>query len=434
MPYLITPADVAAFQRCHRQWDFGASARQNLEPRPRPGRPVAPDLGQALREALGIYYFPGMWDWPRQITLPLVRQGFERALATQRDPSAASPGATWAGAAGTSAASAGAPGAGDDVWERSLAAGHSLLERYFGWAPAVDRFSPVLVEAEYDVTLLDPTHPERGLLTPTGETIRYRGQIGMLAVDAHDAYWIVYHRLAEGDWSSAADLAGDEEAAAACWAWEQFYLGMAITGTIYNELRLNPAEPTGPLRPVDTHHWWRPPWPAVADRQWWWRRSGVAGRWWRPRRPGPAGQVRQHEPSGGGRSIPHHRRMYAVAREPEHADRIEQQVTPEFRRTWVRRTPAEVAAAGRKLAETASQMTATHVSTEPTPSPAICPLCPYLAPCQAMMAGRDPALLLRSGYRERPAAHLAEGRLGGGAWGLGRGAAPPRFRDTRGDR
>lgn len=383
MPYLITPADVAAFQRCHRQWDFGATARGNLEPLP---QSRASDLGLALRDALGIYYFPGMWDWQRQVTLPLVVQGFERALATQRERA---PGDT-----------------GDGTWEQSLAAGRRLLERYFDWTPRVDRFSPVLVEAEYDVTVLDPAQPGRGLLTPAGDTISYRGQIGMLAVDAHDAYWIVYHRVVGADWPPTDELADDEEAVAACWAWEQFYLGMAITGTIYNEVR-----PGAPARPQP-------------------HRPGL-GRWRPSRRGGRAERVRQHEPSGGGRSIPQHRRMYAVATEPDRFERIEQQVTPEFRRTWVRRSPAEVAAAGRRLGALAAQMIATGASPEPSPSPAICPSCPYLAPCQAMMTGRDPAPLLRSGYRERAAGKPVEGRLGGRTWGLGRGAAPPKFRGPR---
>jgi hypothetical protein len=390
MSYLITPADLAAFQRCRRQWDFGASGRQNLEPvEPAPG----PDLGRAVREALDIYYFPGMWDWQRQITLPLVLQGFERALTTQREHAAA--------------------GASEAAWPQLLDTGRRLLGRYFDWAPGVDWFSPVLVEPEYDVALLDPVRPEFALLTPGGETIRYRGQLGLLAVDASDAYWIVSHRLVEGDWSPAGELAADEETVAACWAWEQFYLGMAITGTIYNEVRPSALEQPGARS----------------------QRSGARSRWrrsrWLPsgRRDQPR-QVRQHEPSGGGRSIPQHRRMYAVAKEPANVERIEQQTTPQFRRTWVRRSPAEVAEAGRRLAEAAIQMTAAGAGVAPSPSPAICPGCAYLAPCQVMMDGRDPAPLLRAGYRERAPGKLAEGRLGGGAWSLGRGAAPPKWGGT----
>src|ERR1700683_1526619 len=88
MPYQFTPADRAALLRCRRQWDFGARARRNLEPQ---APADSPDVSLALREALDIYYFPGMWDWPRQVTLPLVLQGYERALAKQRGRAAGRP-------------------------------------------------------------------------------------------------------------------------------------------------------------------------------------------------------------------------------------------------------------------------------------------------------------------------------------------------------
>ena len=69
MVLLVTPADRASLRRCRRQWDFGARCRRNLEAAE---RPAGPDLAAALREALAVYYFPGMWDWQRSITLPLV--------------------------------------------------------------------------------------------------------------------------------------------------------------------------------------------------------------------------------------------------------------------------------------------------------------------------------------------------------------------------
>ena len=75
MAYRFTPADRGAFKRCRRQWDFGARERQNLEPAE---AVAAPDLELAVRDALAVYYFPGMWDWQRSVVLPLVLQGFAR--------------------------------------------------------------------------------------------------------------------------------------------------------------------------------------------------------------------------------------------------------------------------------------------------------------------------------------------------------------------
>jgi hypothetical protein len=55
--------------------------RQDLEP---VRRPALPDLDRAVRDALAVYYFPGMWDWDRAVRLPLVGQELERALDRQR--------------------------------------------------------------------------------------------------------------------------------------------------------------------------------------------------------------------------------------------------------------------------------------------------------------------------------------------------------------
>lgn len=384
---MVTPADRASFHRCRRQWDLGARCRRNLEPA---GRPAVPGLEGALREALAVYYFPGMWDWDRSVTLPLVIQGFDRAMDRQREMS-------WT-----------APDAG--AWQEQRDAGRRLLTRYFAWAPDVDWFSPVLVDAAYEVNVPRPDEPMAGLVTATGAPVRYRGRIDMLAVDSHDAYWIVRHSLVDGAWPLTGQLPAESEPLTACWAWEQFYLGMAIEGIIYNELRLYP-QPDPPAGRGD----------AAAPAT---RRRG----WLRARRAeGAQRYVRQHEPSGGGRSIPQHRRMYAVASRPEHADTIEQRAGEYFRRTWLRQSRAEVAAAGGRLAGDAAEMAA-GPAIYPDPSVANCPPCEFLDPCLAIFAGHDAEAVITSSYRERPPDVPQEGRLGGGAWGMGRGAAPPRFR------
>jgi len=182
---------------------------------------------------------------------------------------------------------------------------------------------------------------------------------------------------------------------------------MTITGTIYNEPRLAPL---GPRR--------RAGWP--------WRRLGSRAATGRP-------TVRQHEPSGGGRSIPQHRRMYAQARAPRRVAPIEQRTEGGFRRTWLRRAPADVAAAGRRLGADAAEMTREDAEVYPVPSAANCPPCPYFEPCRALQAGRDPQPILLSRYAKRPALVPQEGRLGGRAWSLGRGAAPPRFQRGQDD-
>jgi hypothetical protein len=118
--------------------------------------------------------------------------------------------------------------------------------------------------------------------------------------------------------------------------------------------------------------------------------------------------------------------MYAWAREPAEAEQIERHAADGFRRTWIRHEPDAVAAAGLRLAADAAAMIAATAVAEPNPSDANCRPCEFSQPCLALRAGRDSEFLLRSGYRTRPPDILEEGRLGGRAWGMGRGAAPMR--------
>jgi hypothetical protein len=85
MPVTVTEAERASFLRCGRQWDLAAgmrqNARQNIRQNPEPANsPAAPDLERAIRDALAVYYFPGMWDWDNGVRLPLVGQELDRTL------------------------------------------------------------------------------------------------------------------------------------------------------------------------------------------------------------------------------------------------------------------------------------------------------------------------------------------------------------------
>jgi hypothetical protein len=120
--------------------------------------------------------------------------------------------------------------------------------------------------------------------------------------------------------------------------------------------------------------------------------------------------------------------MYARARKPQRLEPIEQRTGEGFRRTWLRRSPADVAGAGRRLGTDIAQMIRPDLDVYPDPSDGKCGVCSFRVPCQALHHGQDAAPILLSEYRPRPPGDLEEGRLGGGAWSTGRGAAPPRFR------
>lgn len=350
MVYRVHASDRTAFKRCRREWDLSSGNRQNLEPLSRSG---SIDLSQALRDALAVYYFPGMWEWDRAIVLPLVYQALDRSV---RDHSG--------------------HGVDETAQQEALDWGRALLNAYVAWAPTVDHFTPIRIDTDFEVNVPDPSTPGVNLLTSEGDEVRYCGRVDLLAIDSDDAYWVVQHRLVSGDWADQETLQLDEQTIAWAWAWPQFYLGMQISGTVYNEVR--------------------------AD----------------------AGKLGATAPTPTARTQVRHRRMYArsgtVAGERLHAEGTEA-----FRRTQIRRSQTELTAAGRDLAAEFRTATRAHVDVYPSPAPEVCEHCAYRSPCVLLNQGHDPTAELSKSYRQRPPEVIEEGRLGGGTWSMNRGAAPP---------
>jgi hypothetical protein len=351
MAYTITAWDRDWFKRCRRAWDLGSRLRQNYEPIDQ----VAPlDVERALRDALAVWYFPGMWEWNRDIVRPLTFQAYEKSVERQ---------------------------AGDPAGEAAMA-GRETLDSYLEWAPSVDRFWPVRVESDYDIQIPDPSEPGSDLVA-AGSPIRLVGRVDLLVVDEHDAYWVVRHRLVE-DFTPAELLAFDDESLAACWAWEYFYLGMQIAGTISNELRPSPDRPGHGLDAI--------------------------------RRPRPQRAWAQARAS--------HRRMYATS-DFRPTEVVTEEGGESFRRTYTPRSRAEIERFGDRVAGEALEISAADVALYPNPDPVNCGRCDYRAPCMAMNEGRDAGAVLTARYRPRSEDLPVEGRLGGSTWSMNRGAAPP---------
>lgn len=360
--YRVSAQERAAFKRCRRQWDFGSMHRQRLQALD----PPQIDLNQAVRDALAVYYYPGMWDWQTSIVLPLVRKAFMRSIA------AAPPSAQRM---------------------EALDLGTELLERYFEWAPSVDDFGPLKIETDVEVLVPDIREPGRGLLSADGQRVLYTERVAMVAADNADEYWVVLHRVVS-EWQDLESLLLDEAAIAACWAWENTYLGMDVAGTIHNELLQSPQPRLGPA-PTKT-------------------RTGRPGR----------GGCSQNEPSGGGRLLPQAERPDRLERRPKATQRMEQEVAGPLRRTRIRRSREEIETAVQQIGAEVLDMLAPDLPLYPTPSPVHCPICTFVAPCLTMTQGVDPALDLASRFRQGPAAVTYEPRLGAGGSG-GRNIALP---------
>ncbi|MBV8928337.1 MAG: hypothetical protein JO152_04340 [Mycobacteriaceae bacterium] len=346
--FLIAADDRARFRRCRRQWDFGSPHRRNLEP----VSGVAPSLEGALRDALAVYYYPGTWDWPHSLTQSLVHKAFS--------------------------------GSGVGGGDSDRAFGAALLDCYDAWALTVDDFAPVKINYDLRVLVPDPRDRSRGLVLADGSAVKYSCEVDLLVADRGDEYWVVRHQIVS-DWQDLESLKRDVEAVAACWAWEQEFMGMTIAGTIHNEVR--------------TGRQLKFPGAVASDRA-----------------------VAQNEPSGGGRSFPQHER--AMARSSRvHGGRISQREAGVLRRTRIRRGRTEVNAVPARIAAEVLEMTESRAADPSFGSH--CAACEFTAPCLAMLAGRDPEPLLARGFRERAAQSRPTPKLGQSTWGFGRGAAPP---------
>jgi hypothetical protein len=348
--YRISPEDRRRFKRCRRQWDFASPNRRDLEPAEAHQRE---GLAAAFRDSLAVYYYPGTWDWQHELKQSLVHKAMRRSLQDADR--------------------------GSD-FERATA----LIDFYDACATTVDDFAPVKISHDVTALVCDPTAPEEGLLTAAGSGITYACRVDLLAVDAADEYWVVRHQIVD-QWRSVEELVLDEELTAACWAWEQDYIGMEIAGTVHNEIRLD-ASVDGPAVPV------------------------------------MAAPVAQHEPSGGGRSIPQHVRT-AFGRSRPTGARVEQRTAGMVRRTRIRRSRDEIAAAGTLIATEVIEMSDAPVI-YPSPGPH-CSACDFRSPCMSMVEGADPQPLLAMYFRRRGEGTVSKPRLGQATWGFGRGAAPP---------
>jgi hypothetical protein len=352
--FTLTEDDRARFKRCLRQWDF--ASRRGLEPIAN----VDPVLPAVIKDALAVYYYPGTWDWPHELKQSLVHKALKRAL--------------------------------DDGGEtHALDAATALLDSYDAWASTVDHFAPVRIDHDVQALVPDPRDPERGLTTPDGSAVIYTCRIDLLAIDAADEYWVVRHQIVD-DWQESDALIRDEPAVAGCWAWEQEYLGMEISGTIHNEVRINgPLDLPAPDRTAN----------------------------------GASYRVGQSEPSGGGRAIPQHRRLLARTARTDDPTRVEQYTAGLLRRTHIRRSRAEISLIPMLIGAEAIDMIG---------NPAIyptfahhCQTCEFSSPCLALIEGTDAETILAQGFRRQPTEYSPKPRLGQSTWGFGRGAAPPQW-------
>jgi hypothetical protein len=349
---VIRPWERQLFVGCRRAWDLGAHERHALEPAT-PSQVV--DLDQAVKDALAVYYFPGMWDWNRAIVAPLATEAFTKSMRTQRQ-------------AYETATGAGLDEAAVARWEAHSAAGRRLRPAYYAWAGAIDDWAAtVQVETLFDVIVPEPGDADTGLLAADGRGVLYRLRIDLVVVDDDGRYWLMEQRLRRHSFAVLDDLLLDDVALTRSWGWELGFLA-TIAGTIHNELLLPQAGEPG------------------------------------PEDPGPL--------SSGAAGGPDDVEVIDLG-----SRQVQRQSGRWFRRTRIPRPRAEIESAGRRLAEQSRLMTAAGLECYPNPSSTTCPACQFRAPCVTLMEGADPEPVLREGYRPRVQRDFEEGRLGS-VWGF----------------
>ncbi len=126
------------------------------------------DLGDAVRAALAVWYFPGMWEWGRAIVRPLALEAYRGVVAA------------WPAG-----------------YEAVATQGEKLLGRYFDWAPAVDLFTPIRVATDLEVRVPDPSDPRRDLAATDGVAVHYADRVDLVVVDPFNTYWLVDHRIGD---------------------------------------------------------------------------------------------------------------------------------------------------------------------------------------------------------------------------------------------
>lgn len=341
--HYVTAWDREWFKRCRRAWDLGSHDRRDLEPLEDRRKP---DLTRAIREALAVYYYPGMWDWKPMIVRPLVLEGYRRSI-------------------------------GRDLAPELFEAGEGMLQRYFEWAPTVDHFCPLQVSAELVVGVPDPSNPGVDLVAPDGRGVHYKDRLDGAVMDEQGFYWLLQHRLVEGEWGDLDLLTLGPRMLAACWAAETFYLA-PVAGVILNELRV-PRDGGG---------------------------DAINGQ---------GGPVRRREVDMRRGSVLQSRHRPQLARSGLEPVGVQwhQETTPWFRRTHMPVRRDLIESQGGVIAHEVLDIVADGLRLYPNPGPQNCSGCAFRAPCLAMLDGADAEPMLTARYRHRPPS-IEEPRIGRG--------------------
>jgi hypothetical protein len=334
----IHTSDRITFKQCRRKWDLSSRIRQNLKPKA-PAKAL--EFGTAIHAALEVYYEPNMWDADREMVNLLTVNEFRHVNNLQKKER------------------------GDELseedridFEERLELGIGMLENYFLWAPARDNFTPVMVEARFEV-------PVPGTVGHLYKAV-YRGRLDMLVEDKDGLYWIVDHKTTARMEDNEPFLELDEQCGSYCWAIQEM-LGVKVGGVIYNELYKGV-----PIEPAMNS----------SQRQ---------GRWY---------SINRQQNTSYDLVL----KTITEANEPLHLyedylNFLKAEGRMYFRRIQVHRSQEELQNLGRQIAEETADMLDPNLRIYPNPNKWNCKWCDYRLPCMAMNDGSDIEWIIKENYR-----------------------------------
>lgn len=216
---IIRTSDRQIFKSCRRKWDYSSKMRLNYQPKSSP-EPL--EFGTAIHAALEVYYLPETWGLERPLVEQASLQRFREVCAEHKK--------NYLKVLGQEDMDVTIEA---DQFEAREILGTGMLENYFTWAPQVDDFTPLRVEAEFQVPI-------------PGMDALYEGRVDLLLEDSKGKYWIMDHKTAK-TFGNTDFLEMDEQCGSYIWALQK-QLNLPIAGAIYN--RLLKKAPTTPTRLV----------------------------------------------------------------------------------------------------------------------------------------------------------------------------------------
>ena len=363
--HVIRTSDRIGFKKCRRQYDWSGIDRENWVPL-RGAKPL--EFGTDCHAGWAAYYDPLTWDLlkspaTRDVVLQNVWAEYMKSHKKHRQKAIDASDYDTLGLEQE-----------DDYAERIILA-RGMFDNYFEWAPLEDNFTPVEVEVDFEVPILDDKG-EHYHCDCHGWPVFYQGRLDGIVQDQFGWYWILEHKTTSvmGDTSH---LILDEQTGSYAWAI-QHMLGVRVLGILYNEALKK--VPHAPPQLVSTRKG---------------RNFSIA------KDMDTTYELYLDTITKAGEPIV----LYE-----EILNYLKHQGNKFLRRTPVNRNAEELADIGHRIYLEAQDMLDPDLKIYPNPNRFTCMQCAFRSPCIAKNDGSDYEFLLNADFRQRTSVEISARR------------------------